>query len=146
MPDLCKLAEHSIGVSRNDADEVVVNAYDTLRAFQVPGSDSNNCSATLAALTKAHGLEFGRASFKSPGAKKATWAPACNMLQMIDLIFVLPGVLAATVRKTAAVVFASWLGAPHKVIQAMRSKHKITTPLNALKRCCSRNCEWRPVQ
>jgi hypothetical protein len=120
-----------IGVGTDSSGENVVNAYDVLRAFQVPRSDSDNCSKTLKDYVTTHDLTFSRARFKSPG-RKATWAPSCNILQMIELIMVLPGELAAAVRKAAAIVFAHWLGAGPTQMKTIRQKQGVRDPFESL--------------
>ena len=132
MTDVNRLSKFKIGHTKNERGEKVANAYDLMRALRVPRSDANNCTKTLRGLTETHGLSFGSDLFKASEAKTACWAPSCTLPQMVEFIMVLPGDVAASVRKAAAIVFSSWLGAPDKVIRGIRLQHKIKDPLTAL--------------
>ena len=70
MLAICELESFQIAVTNNAAGEKLVNAYDLVRALRVARADSNNCAATLRALTATHHLTFGSDSFKLAGANK----------------------------------------------------------------------------
>ena len=123
---LQSFAAHNISVAFDEEGDKVVNAYDVLRTFNVPKSDCNNCSTTLKALIDSHHLSLTRALFKNAGSRCSHHAPACNAVQLVELIMVLPGLQAAQIRKAAAVLFASWLSMPTKQIANLRRKFGVT--------------------
>ena len=82
----------NIGIRSSTVDnQVIVCAYDVLRAFKCPRSDANNISTTLIKLRDRHNLTFEYDQFPAQGQWSAMSTHSCTLEQTLELIMVLPG-------------------------------------------------------